>query len=454
MEKPPKKGNELEFTVESMAFGGKGVARIGGFVLFVEGAVPGDRVLARVTRAKPSYAEARTVAVLEPSTARVEARCRHFGVCGGCSWQTLEYAEQLRYKQLQVRDCLERIGGIADLRMDDPLPAEPLWRYRNKVEFSFAEVDGALRLGFHLPGRWHEVEDIEDCLLHSETTNAIRNRVRELARASGVPAYDQRRGVGFWRHLVLRQGVHSGEVLLNLVTAPGEFPDVEGFVRDLGGGFPEIRTMAWSINDTRAAVAGGFPFTVLAGDGCFRESLCGLELKVSPSAFLQTNTLMAERLYSQALEYAGLAGDELVFDLYSGVGSIALLLADRCRRVLAVESMEEAGSQAIENARINGIGNVTFRTGKVRQVLRELRLDGPPDVVVLDPPRAGASKKEIGRIIELGASRIIYVSCNASTMAANARQLVEGGYRLTRARAVDMFPHTPHIECVARFDCT
>ena len=451
-EKPPKKGDELVLSVDSLAFGGKGVARIRGFVIFIEGAVPGDRVLVRITRSKASYAEARTLEVLDPSTTRIEARCQHFGVCGGCSWQTLEYGDQLKYKQRQVRDCLERIGGLSGFQMEEPLPAEPLWRYRNKVEFSFAAAGGGVELGFHLPGRWHQVVDIQDCLLHSEVTNGIRNRVRELSSRTGVPVFDQRRDDGFWRHLVLRESANTGEILVNIVTGSGDFPDRHHLVGDLSELFPEIRTIVWSVNDTRASVAGGFPFTILTGEGYFREHLAGLDLKIPPSAFLQTNTHMAERLYGLALDYASLKGEEFVLDLYSGIGSIALLLSGRCRHVLAVESMEEASRQAEENASINGLDNVTFVTGKVRQVLRDLQLDSPPDVVVLDPPRAGASKKEMTRIIELGAARIVYVSCNASTMAGNARQLVASGYQLTRVRAVDMFPHTPHIETVARFD--
>lgn len=452
LEKTHKKGDELEMTIESLAFGGKGVARIAGFVIFVEGAVPGDRVRALITRAKPSYAEARAIQVLEPSSARVEAPCRHFGVCGGCSWQTLDYGEQLRYKQQQVRDCLERIGGIGDLPMDNPLPAEPLWRYRNKVEFSFGDEGGELQLGFHLPGRWHQVVDIEDCLLHSEITNGIRNCIRELARQGGAGVYDQRNGEGFWRHLVLREGANTGEIMVNLVTAAGEFPGQERFVDELLGRFPGITSLIWSVNDTRASVAGGFPFKVLAGSDHFHEELSGLRLRVTPSAFLQTNSRMAERLYGLALDYAGLSPSELVLDLYSGIGSIALLLARASRQVYAVESMEEASLQAEDNARLNRIGNVSFRSGKVRKVLGQLDLPEAPGMILLDPPRAGASKKEMGRIIELGAPRIVYVSCNASTMAGNARLLAEAGYRLTRCAAVDMFPHTPHIESVSRFD--
>jgi len=464
----PFKSQELDLTIDSLAFGGRGVARQNGFVIFVEGAVPGDQVRAVVTRARRSYAEARVVELLNGSPDRKAAECAHFGVCGGCSWQTLSYEAQLRYKQQQVIECLGHIGGIKGFELDEPIAAEPLWRYRNKVEFTFAphlsvEPGGpasevaphdpaGIDLGFHLPGEWRSVVDIDDCLLHSEETNAIRGSVRDFARESGLAAWDQKNETGFWRHLVLREGINTGEIMVNVVTGPGDFPNIEEFATRLTGAHPRIASLIWSVNDTRASVATGFPFTVLAGRDHIFEEICGLRLRVSPRSFMQTNTLMAERLYGRALEYAGLTGDEFVFDLYSGIGSIALYLAKSCAGVFGVEIVEDAVRLAEQNARDNGITNCRFVAGKVRTVLKELELDQRPHLVILDPPRAGASKKEVQRIIDLGAPRIVYISCNASTLAGNAPQLAEGGYRLARASAVDMFPHTPHIEVVALFE--
>lgn len=447
----PKPQDELELTIDNLAFGGKGVARRAGFVIFVEGAVPGDRVRAVVTRARRSFAEARVKELLNQSPERVEPKCRHFGVCGGCSWQTLSYDAQLRYKQSQVTECLEHIGGIHGFEIDEPLAAEPLWRYRNKVEFSFSPGDN-LDLGFHLPGEWRRVVNIQDCLLHSETTNAIRNAVRDFARGTGLAAWEQQSETGFWRHLVLREGINTGEIMVNIVTGPGDFPDAESFAKNLMAAFPGIASLVWSVNDTRASVATGFPFTVLAGRDHIFEEICGLRFKVSPQTFLQTNTLMAERLYRKALEYAGLEGHEFVFDLYSGIGSIALLMAKSCSEILGIEIVEDAVRLARENALANGVTNSRFISGKVRAALKNIELDRQPDLVVLDPPRAGASKKEVQRVIELGAPRIVYVSCNASTLAGNAAQLAEGGYQLIRTGAVDMFPHTPHIEVVSLFE--
>lgn len=448
----PGLNEELELEVSNLAFGGKGVARQQGYVIFVEGAVPGDVVRAVITKSKASWAEARTLEILNPSSARIAPACRHFGVCGGCSWQTLTYEKQLQYKQSQVVECLEHIGGQSGFEIDAPMGADPLWRYRNKVEFSFAENESGLVLGFHLPGQWRSVMDVEDCLLHSKITNGIRNHVRGFARASGAGVHDQDSGKGFWRHLVIREGKNTGEVMVNIVTGQGDFPDAERFAIGLTADFPQIKSLVWSINATRASVAGGFPYTVLAGRDHIFEELCGLRLQVSPSSFLQTNTLMAERLYRKALSYAEPRGDEHVLDLYSGIGSIALFFAQNCREVMGVEIVEDAVRLATINAFANRIGNATFSAGRVRSVLKDLRLEATPGLIILDPPRAGASKKEIQRILELEAPRLVYVSCNASTMAGNAVQLAEGGYRLLRIGAVDMFPHTPHIEVVALFE--
>jgi 23S rRNA (uracil1939-C5)-methyltransferase len=447
-----KKSDQLELEIKSLAYGGKGVSRRDGFVIFVDGAVPGDVVLAEVTKAKPAYAEARTVEVLNPSAERIAPRCRHFGTCGGCSWQTIDYKVQLAYKQQQVGECFERIGGLTGFEQDDPLGAEPLWRYRNKVEFSFADGKDGIDLGFHLPGQWRHVLNIEECLLHSETTNKIRNHVRAYADGSGLQTWDQRSGKGFWRHLVLREGANTGEIQVNLVTGPGSLPDSEQFVEGMRDRFPETVSLIHSINDTKASTASGYPFTVLAGRDHFFEELCGMKLKVPPSSFLQTNTRMAARLYQRALDYAALEGDERVFDLYSGIGSIALLLARSCREVWGVEIGAEAVALAEENASLNEIHNAVFTSGKVRSVLKSADPANRPDVVVLDPPRAGAGKKELQRVIELDPMRIVYVSCNPATLAGNATQLTEGGYRLVKAGAVDMFPHTPHIEVVSLFN--
>ncbi len=431
----PRVSEQLDLDVESLAFGGKGVARRDGYVVFVAGALPGDRVRAQVTKSKRRYAEARTVELLAPSPDRVPDRCDHGGEpCPGAPWQGLAYEQQLRIKQQQVDDALRRLGGLEGFELAPIEPAVERWRYRNKLEYSFGEREGELVLGFHARGRWDEIVDAEDCLLASEANNARRNEIRAWARASGVPAFDRRSGDGVLRNLVIREGRRTGQLQTRLVTSAAEIPrppvDLHTIVEDEAGGTDGP--------------------TGALGEEYLEEELSGLRFRISPSAFFQTNTEMAERLYGHALEAAGLTGSERVFDLFCGIGTLSLVMAREAGEAWGVEVVPEAIDDAERNAELNGIENVTFRAGDARTTIRPLVEEaGNPDLVVVDPPRAGLSKKIVRRLIECEAPRIVYVSCNPTTLAPNAAQLEEAGYRLRRVQPVDMFPQTPHIECVA-----
>ncbi|MBA2361081.1 MAG: 23S rRNA (uracil(1939)-C(5))-methyltransferase RlmD [Actinobacteria bacterium] len=448
MPAPVTRDDELELVVDSLAYGGNGVARMNGFVVFVRRGLPGDRVRARVTKVKGRHAEALAVEVLEPSPLRVEAPCDHYPACGGCRFQDLAYESQLSAKEDQVRDALVRIGGIADPPLEPALPAESIFRYRNKLEYSFTQTPSGPALGFHKAGRWDEVLDISECWLTTELGNRIREAVRNWSRGTELRAYDQAEHTGFFRHLVLREGRNTGQMLVQLVTAPGDYPR-DSFVAVLRR-FPEIRSIHHSVNERPAEVT-NLPTTLLWGDDAIEEELCGLKFRIRPNAFLQTNTAMAERLYRVAVEYAGLTGEETVWDLYSGIGSIALVMAKDALTVWSVETSEESVACAIENAELNGITNAAFFAGDVADSVAELReRSGDPKVVVLDPPRAGLSGKALRRLGRIGVPRIVYVSCNPTTLAGNLKQLrADWGYELKRARTVDMFPHTPHIETVA-----
>jgi 23S rRNA (uracil1939-C5)-methyltransferase len=434
-EERPKRGEQLTLDVESLAYGGRGIARRNGYVVFVAGALPGDRVRAEVTKAKRGYAEASTVDLLRESPDRVPPRCDHGGEpCPGAPWQSLPYQEQLRHKHSQVEDALVRLGGLEGFDLEPIEPAAERWRYRNKLEYSFGERDGELVLGFHARGRWDLVMDAEDCQLASERNNAHRNELRNWARSEGLSAYDRRARVGTLRNLVIREGRRSGQLQTRLVTSPVEIPRPP----------VDLHTI---VEGTSSGTDG--PTGVL-GRKRLEEELCGLRFRISHNAFFQTNTEMAERLYGIAAEMAGLTGRERVFDLFCGIGTLGLSLASRAGEVWGVEIVPEAIADAEENARRNGIENARFRTGDARKEIRPLVEEaGRPDVVVVDPPRAGLSKKVVRRLIECDAPRIVYVSCNPTTLAPNAAQLSEAGYRLRRVRPVDMFPQTPHIECVA-----
>jgi 23S rRNA (uracil1939-C5)-methyltransferase len=425
----------LELHIDDLAYGGNGVARDEGFVIFVSGGLPGDVVRARVVKRKRGYAEAEVVEVLRSSPDRIPATCLHGGEpCPGAPWQSLPYERQLEHKQRQVREALERIGKLEGFALEPIEPAVGEWRYRNKLEYSFGERDEELVLGFHRRGRWNEVVDVEDCHLASVANNAARNAVRDWARREGLAAYDRRARSGLLRNLVVREGRRTGQLQSRLVTAAGELPkppvDLHTVIEGSGSG-TEGPTGA-------------------IGEEYLEEEICGLRLRISGLAFFQTNTEMAERLYGIAADFAGLGGRERVFDLFCGTGTIALALAGRAGEVWGLELNEAAIADAEANAALNGIANVHFLAGNARTSIRPLvERAGKPDVVVIDPPRAGLSAKIVRRVLECEAKRVVYVSCNPTTLAPNAAQMVEAGYRLIRVKPVDMFPQTPHIECVA-----
>jgi 23S rRNA (uracil1939-C5)-methyltransferase len=448
---PLRKDQELDLRIDSLAYGGNGVARLNGFVVFVRRGLPGDTVRARVTKVKRNHAEATALEVVEPGAPRVEAPCDHYPACGGCRFQDLAYEAQTAAKEAQVADALARIGRLEGFELEPIVPAESVFHYRNKLEYSFTTAeDGRVALGFHRAGRWDEVLDIERCWLTTDLGNAIREAVKDWANAEGIAAYDQGSQEGYLRHLVVREGRNTGQALVVLVTAPGELEE-ETFVEALRHS-PEVRSIHWAVNDRPAEVT-NVPSRVLWGDDAIEEEILGLRFRVRPNAFLQTNTAMCEKLYELAIEYAALTGEETVYDLYCGTGTIGLSLARRALTVWGIESSEESVACAVENAELNGLANAAFFAGEVGADVEELReRAGDPDVVVVDPPRAGLTGKALGRVGSLGAPRLVYVSCNPTTLAGNAKELVgEYGYTLERVRPVDMFPHTPHVESVALF---
>jgi 23S rRNA (uracil1939-C5)-methyltransferase len=441
----PQRGDQLDLKIDSLAFGGAGVARSDGYVVFVAGGFPGDRLRAVVRKRKRAYAEAVAVEILEPSPDRVAPRADH----PGAPWQVLPYARQLEVKHQQVEDSLRRLGGLEleSLVLDPIVPALDTWRYRNKVEYSFGtDEQGRVICGFHAPGRWEEIVEVRDCLLVSEPSNAARERVVAWCRAQGLAAYDRRSGEGDLRNLVVREGRRTGQLQARLVTSAGTELDLES----LAAAAQPLDGLLWTRLDNVAEVTHGGDTELVSGTEHIEEDIGGLSLRISPEAFFQTNTEMAERLGQTMIEFAQLTGTERVYDLYCGIGTLGLLLAPRVAEVWGLEIVESAIADAIENARRNEITRAHFFAGDVRLALRELvGKAGRPDLLVVDPPRAGLSQKVVRRIIEAAPRRIVYVSCNPTTLAPNAAQLVAAGYRLARVRPVDMFPQTPHIECVA-----
>ncbi len=451
MPPPLRRDDEVELRIDALAFGGNGVARLDGFVVFVRAGLPGDTVRARVTKVQRRHAEAVAVEVLAAGPRRVEAPCAHYPACGGCRFQDLAYEAQLEAKQAWVADSLRRIAGIADPPCAPIVPAEARFHYRNKMEYSFLGAPEGPTLGLHRAGRWDELLELETCYLTTELGNRIRNTVRDWAREEGLAPYDAASGEGYLRHLVVREGTNTGQALVELVTGPGERFDRERLI-ELLTAYPEVRSIAWAVNDgpgptTRVASQ------LLWGADAIEEELGGLRFRLRGGVFLQTNTRMAERLYGLVVEEAALTGAETVYDLYCGIGTIALTLAPRAAAVWGIEISAEAVACAVENAELNAVGNAVFVAGNVGEVLRDLRARaGEPALVVVDPPRAGLAGRGLRRLGELAPPRIVYVSCNPTTLAGDAKRLIgEYGYRLVRTRPLDMFPHTPHVESVSLF---
>ncbi len=468
MTKALTKGAEIDLTIDKLAFGGQALGRHEGLVVFVDHGLPGQRLRVRLRKKKANYAEAEVLQVLGQAPQYVPPRCRHFGFCGGCRWQDLAYAAQLHWKRQQVLECLEKLAGFQSEVVAPTTPSPATWYYRNKMEFTFAprpwlpeadlaagadpEILGAA-LGLHVPGSFHRVFDVEECYLQSPPTGLILAFIRQFVRQSGLPAYDTRQHKGFWRFVVLREGKRTGEQLLWLITtAQGDNRVVDTLAARLREAFPALTTMVHAVSDRKAQVAQADQGRVLWGPGYLEEELCGRRFRISPASFFQTNTAAAEALYEAVGRLADLSGRETVWDLYCGAGSIALSLADRARRVVGFELVAAAIQDAYVNARLNGVDNCQFIAGDLKDCLRQA-LHSPhyarPDVVVTDPPRAGMHPQVIQALLDLAPARIIAVSCNPATLARDLALLQEK-YALTAFEPFDLFPHTPHIECVAQ----
>ncbi|MCX6372605.1 MAG: 23S rRNA (uracil(1939)-C(5))-methyltransferase RlmD [Actinobacteria bacterium] len=457
---PPRPGDIVELDIATLAYGGQGVARLDEFVLFVRGAVPGDRVRVKVTRRKKSHAEARVIEILTPSPRRIAPVCEHADDCGGCEWQTLTYEAQLEFKQQQVVESLQRLGHLDGFELEPIRGMHDPWRYRNKMEFSFGEADdGELQLGLHRRGSWREVVETTDCRLASGRINRARQAVADAARALGLRPYGRDHHHGLLRHLVVREGLSSGDLLLNLFVS-ARFPEEAELVARVAADCA-CTSFGVTVNDTPADAAVGDGPHMLLGPPHIRERLAGVDLQVPAAAFLQTNSAMCETLYAQALAFAAPDLTQPAVDLYCGIGSLSLPLARGARQVQAVEIQEEAVAAARENAALNGVANVAFHARDVRPLLKfppHPTLDAGrhddaerPLVVMVDPPRAGLARRALQRAAALGAERFVYVSCNPTTLAGNGAELAELGYSLRRVAAVDMFPQTHHIETVALF---
>ncbi len=454
-----RKEDFIELWVDNLAYGGEGIARVDGFVVFVRGAVPGDRVMARILKKRKGYANASIVEILDPSPDRVEAPCPYNGYCGGCTYQHLDYGTQLFYKREHVNDTMKRLGSCENVRVHEVIPSDKEFEYRNKMEFSFSDrkwimpeeylktgENEELALGLHVPGTFYKVIDIDACLLQHHEGNSLLRTVRDYAVRSKVPAYGLKSHQGFWRFLALRYSRTFDEWMVNIITS-GSDKDLMMPLVDILHANSNVRTVVNNISRRRAAIAVGEEELILSGDGYIREKIGQYEFHVSANSFFQTNSSGAEKLYEKVLEYAELKGDENVLDLYCGTGTIPVFLSRHAREIIGMEISESAVRDAERNCRINGVDNCSFVLGDIKDRISELGFQ--PDVLVIDPPRTGIHKDIIRVIMETGVEKIVYVSCNPATMARDAASM-SSKYDVEEIQPVDMFPHTYHIESVAK----
>ncbi len=458
---PIKKGQEIDLEITDVAYGGRGVAKVDGMAVFVDQAVTGDRVRARVFRRKKTYAEARTLEVLSPSPCRITPPCPYSRYCGGCKWQFVDYRHQLTFKKRHVVDALERIGGIRDVLVFDTIASENVFGYRNKMEFSCArqrwllphelgqeDIPRGFGLGLHVPGTFDKVIDIDACLLQPATGNRILSLIREEMRVSGKDAYHQRHHTGFWRFAMLRHSVAHDTWLVNLISAEAAPAIMKPIAEKLMDRFSgRIAGVVNNVTARKSAVAVGDVEIPLVGAPFLSERIEPYTYRVSANSFFQTNTRGAGNLYDTVQRFAGLAGTERVLDLYCGTGTIAIALSAKADRVTGIDIVPSAVEDARQNCRLNAIDNVTFIEGDIRQVLPGL--GETPQVVVIDPPRVGMHKDVVAAILELAAPRMVYVSCNPSTLARDVA-LLSVDYRIDHVQPVDLFPHTFHIESVVQ----
>ncbi len=435
---------ELRLRVDRLSYGGRGVARADGYVVFVPYTAPGDVVRARLVRARRSFGEAEVVEVVQPSPDRVAPPCPYFGRCGGCTWQHLRYEAQLAAKEQIVRESLERLGGLRDLPLRPVVPAPSPFHYRNKMEFAFHPE---ATLGLHLRGHFDRVLEIDDCLLPSSTAGQLLREVKAFVRERGLSCYDHRTRQGLLRHLVYREGVRTGQVLVGVVTAPGPFPDGPALAQRVAQRFPQVRGVVWAQSGSLSDAVVVDRLEVLWGEATIEEELGGLRFRIGLETFFQTNTEQADRMVRLALEMAELRGGERVVDLYCGVGTFTLAFARHAEFAWGVEVVPAAVEAARENAARGGVGNVEFLQGEVRHVLPQLVARvGRPDLVILDPPRAGAGGKVMRKVGRAAPRRVLYVSCNPTTLAPDLKELVPFGYRVAVVQPVDLFPQTYHVE--------
>jgi 23S rRNA (uracil1939-C5)-methyltransferase len=457
-----KKRKVYEFEILDLAFGGKGLAKPDGFPVFIDQVLPGDKVLAKVVKKKKNFAEAKLIEFIERSPKRKQARCKYASYCGGCKWQELPYELQLEYKKNHVKESLEHIAKLHDIKINDVKAAEDIFNYRNKMEFSCSdkrwlmpeelnnlEIKKDFGLGLHVPGTFDRVIDLERCEIQPELGNQIMEDVRQFIKNSGLPAYGLRSHEGFWRFLMLRHSLYFDKWMVNIVTSEENDELVNKLAVKLSDKYPQIDSIVNNVTSKKAMISTGDIEKVLFGKPYIEEKLGKFTFRISANSFFQTNTKGAETLYSIVSKYANLTGKERVLDLYSGTGTIPIWLSKDAKEIVGIEIVESAVEDARKNAELNNIKNLKFLIGDIKDVLPSFdKISNEIDLMIIDPPRVGMHKDVLANVLKLSPEKIVYVSCNPATLARDLEELSKK-YDILEVQPVDMFPHTFHIESVA-----
>lgn len=441
--------DRLTVNVEDLTHDGSGVAKVEGYPLFIHGALPGEEVEIQVGKTLKNYGFARLLNVLKPSPERVDAPCHVFEQCGGCQLQHLSYEGQLQQKQKQVRDVMDRIAKLPEVPVHPVKGMQDPWRYRNKSQIPFSERNGEVVAGFYR-SRSHHIVDTDVCIIQSEEADELMATLKREMLIHGVDAYNERTHRGMLRHLVVRKGQTTNEIMVVLVTSKKKFPQRDAIVEVIKRVLPEVTSIMQNVNSEKTNVIFGNETICLYGKSVIIDTIGDIQFEISARSFYQVNPTQTEVLYRQALEYAGLSGNETVIDAYCGIGTISLFLAQQANEVYGVEIVPQAIEDAKRNAELNGITNAFFKAGASEDVIPKWYEQGKRfDVLVVDPPRKGCDEKLLQTILKYKPKRVVYVSCNPGTLARDLRILEDGGYRAKEVQPVDMFPQSSHVECVA-----
>ena len=449
---PVQKNDYIEAVFEDLTHDGAGVAKVEGYPIFVPNGLPDEKARIKIVKVNKGYGFGKLMEIIEPSPHRIDAPCSIYKECGGCQLQHLSYEGQLLAKEKQVRDVLQRIGKLEDVRVHPVLGMENPWHYRNKSQVPIGEHEGGLIGGFYQQ-RSHQIIDMKTCLIQQQKNDEVIQKVKEICSRNGVRAYNEEKHKGDLRHIMIRYGAVSGEVMIVLVTRTNELPNKNKIVEEITASIPDVKSIVQNINSKKTNVILGEQTKVLWGEDVIYDSIGDIKFAISARSFYQVNPEQTKVLYDKALEYAGLNGNETVIDAYCGIGTISLFLAQKAGKVYGVEIVPEAIEDAKRNAALNGITNVEFAVGEAETVIPKWYEEGvQADVLVVDPPRKGCDEKLLQTILSMKPKKVVYVSCNPATLARDLRILEDGGYKTSEVQPVDMFPQTTHVECIAQLD--